>query len=203
MEETQQQILDQARGMFFARGFRSVSLDEIARETKVSKKTIYKYYKDKTALVEAVVSGHLGCMQDKICHISTEQENAIAEIMHLAQTLISFKQQVNPAVFYDLEKFHASVYELVKKHRDDFVKRLIMKNIERGKQEGFYRQEIHPEFTAGLYLLATNEIMTNRIIPADLTAGKALEKFFNYHLHGMVTDKGLQLLNKSQFTLSI
>ena len=58
-----QKILEKSKELFLNLGFKSVTMDDIANALGVSKKTIYKYFTNKTSLVDAVT----GFMFESIC----------------------------------------------------------------------------------------------------------------------------------------
>ena len=182
------------------RGFRSVTMDDIAQNLKISKKTIYKYFADKGSLVSACVIDHLTHMQSSISAGISNQENAIDEMMKISNCLTEFRKTVQPIIFFELEKYFPSSFKLIKDHRENFVKQIIIKNIERGKAEGIYRDNVDPNFMAALYMSATSFLIESGLFLSQDFTINPLDQFFEYHLRGISSIKGIELLNASKST---
>ncbi len=198
LSEERQHIIEAAHHLFLSRGFRSVTMDDLARELKISKKTLYKHFTDKDELVNKCVANHIAYMEALVHEQCTQQETAIDEMLLVAKCLADLRQEMHPSVFFELEKYHQKAYELINKHKEDFVKRLIIENIDRGKKEGIYRENLDAEFTAMFYLNAMQELMHSSI--NGRPALHYLTQFFEYHLRGIASEKGLQLLTPSKFS---
>ena len=134
-----ERIQQKARELFMRYGFRSVTMDEIAGQTGVSKKTLYQFFEDKDALVEAVMQGELAYMQTQCTKQVKEAENAIQEIFLDMDAMEDVMDALNPQIIFDLEKFYPRTFEKFKKHKNNFLLDIIKKNLERGIEEELYR----------------------------------------------------------------
>lgn len=96
-----EQIIEAARELFSLYGYKKVSMDEIAKKSKVTKKTIYSYFKDKDELFQYFV---------------------LEEIENMKQ--IIEKNEKLECSFID--KIHQTVYELLKYRKDaKFVVKMV------------------------------------------------------------------------------
>merc|ERR1711916_145807 len=128
MEKETQLILDAAHSLFLQRGFRSVTMDDIASHLKVSKKTIYKAVGDKNALVTSVVNSHIDETQGIICQQCANEKDAVSEMLSISQCISRVKKSVSQSIYFELEKYFPEAFKLIENHRDNFVKELIKKN---------------------------------------------------------------------------
>ena len=87
-------------------GIRSVSMDDIANNLGMSKKTLYQYFADKDELVEAVVDGHITIVQGDCINCKVQAKDAIHEIFLTMEHIMQEFSNMNPMLVYDLEKFH-------------------------------------------------------------------------------------------------
>ena len=78
--ETQERIVMKAHELFMRYGIRSISMDEIATQLGMSKKTIYQYYADKDAIVDSVINIEIGVNESECCKQKDLCDNAIHEI---------------------------------------------------------------------------------------------------------------------------
>jgi TetR/AcrR family transcriptional regulator, cholesterol catabolism regulator len=137
-----QRIQLKARELFMRYGFRSVTMDEIAGQVGISKKTLYQFFEDKDALVEAVMQGEMAYMQRECTRQIAEAENAVDEMFRDMDSMEVVIDSLNPQIIYDLEKFYPKTFEKFRKHKHTFLLEVIQKNLMRGIQEGVYRDDI-------------------------------------------------------------
>src|SRR5690242_4155146 len=103
---TKVRIREKAKELFLRYGIRSVSMDDIANQLGMSKKTIYQYFTDKNELVDAVVEGEVSEMQVDCLKCSENARDPIEEIFLTVDQIVEQLGNMNPMVLYDLEKFH-------------------------------------------------------------------------------------------------
>src|SRR6476620_472549 len=101
-----ERIQQKARELFMRYGFRSVTMDEIAAQMGISKKTLYQFFEDKDALVEAVMQAEMAYMQKECTRQNQESENAIEEMFKDMDSMEVIVDSLNPQILYDLEKFY-------------------------------------------------------------------------------------------------
>jgi AcrR family transcriptional regulator len=193
--ETQIRILTKSHELFMLYGIRSVSMDEIANHLGMSKKTIYQYFKDKDALVEGVINIEIEMHQDEFSKYAAISENAIHEIFLTLDTVEEMLKHMNPSVMFDLQKFHSTAFEKFRTHKNTFFYDIIKANIERGKQEGLFRADIHVDVLtrfrlANMFLMFDFEhFPSNKFTPIQIIS----ETTDNF-LHGMSTQAGLKAI---------
>jgi AcrR family transcriptional regulator len=139
---TKVRIREKANELFLRYGVRSVSMDDIANQLGMSKKTIYQYFTDKNELVDAVVDEEVKDMQNDCMQSSEAARDPIEEIFLTVDKLVEQLGNMNPMVLYDLEKFHVRAYQRFLEHRNRFLLQIIRKNIEWGIKEELYRSDI-------------------------------------------------------------
>lgn len=140
--EIQKRILLKATDLFVRYGIRSITMDEIALQLGISKKTIYQFFADKDELVDAVTVQMLGHNQ-KCCEADkAAAQNAIHEVFMAMEMVSEMFEHMNPSMLYDLEKYHPQSYEKFTGFKYNFLHRVIKENLERGLKEELYRPDI-------------------------------------------------------------
>ncbi len=195
--EVQERILLKSHELFMRYGIRSISLDEIASQLGISKKTIYHCYADKDALVDAVVEIET-LRNEKECTMHREQcENAVHEIFLAGNMVHEMLKTLNPAILYDLEKYHPNAYKKFNNHKLDFFGKVVSDNLRRGIEEGLYREEIDIEILTRFRIGSTFLIFNQEIFPANKTnIMDVLWQTTECFLHGLTTPKGTKLIYK-------
>ena len=101
-----ERIMVKAEELFMQFGIRSVSMDDIANNLGMSKKTLYQYYADKDELVDAVIGDHINGIETECLNWRTHAKDAIHEIFLTMEHILEELSNMNPMLLHDLEKFH-------------------------------------------------------------------------------------------------
>ncbi|HSF45355.1 MAG TPA: TetR/AcrR family transcriptional regulator, partial [Chitinophagaceae bacterium] len=143
--EMRNRIREQAKQLYFKYGIRSVSMDDIAVGLGMSKKTIYQYFEDKDELVDAIIEEDIEETRVDCQECFVKSTNAVEEIFLTLDLMLEHLAQMNPTILYDLHKFHFQSFKKFQEHKNSFLLETIRKNLERGKAEGLYREDINIE----------------------------------------------------------
>jgi TetR/AcrR family transcriptional regulator, cholesterol catabolism regulator len=193
----EQHIKDIAFARFKLLGFRNVTMDYLANQLGISKKTIYQYFKDKDALVDAIVIDEISrnkqqCEDDKKKASDAIEENVLA--LHSMREIFS---DINPSFLFDLQKFHHHSFLKFEHFKNNFLFELIHSNLERGIQEGNYRSDINTEIITTVRLESIMLVFTNpHFVTNKYSVIQIEEQILHHYLHGIVSEKGLKLLKK-------
>jgi AcrR family transcriptional regulator len=188
-------ILVKAGELFLSYGIRSVTMDEIAGNLGMSKKTLYQYFSNKSELIQEIMLAKVE--QDKIAfaQIYANSANAVQEILEIAEHVIYTLRKITPALMYDLHKYHHESWCTMQDIRKEQIYAQIKSNLERGLTEGVYRKEIDPDVIAKIYVATVMIISGDEVFPIQTYPKyKVVEMFMNYHIHGIASPKGLALL---------
>lgn len=198
MDEKKLEILERATAVYMKFGIKSVTMDDLSRELSMSKKTIYKYFSDKTELVNDIISMKVQ-MDQALCINSTQQaSNAIEDLLSITETVTENIGNINPIVFLDLQKHFPEAWGIIKRHKWDFVLATIQENIKRGIAEGLYRKEINPIIIGRQYVVSMDMIMNPEIFPwSEFRFEDLFTEVMRFQLNGMANEKGRELLKKT------
>lgn len=189
--EVADKILEEAKGLFLQYGLKTVSMDDIARNAGVSKKTIYLHFKDKNEIVSKVVISHFRAQKIAIEEATSNVDNCIEELYEMSKCLKVQTESVNPAVIYDLERFYPKAFVEFVHFKDDFILVQLKASLARGIQEGYFRADIDIEIISKLRLAQVQMSFDPTIYPR--------EQFDFQHVHlqlfkqfalGLLTDNG-------------
>ena len=197
--ETSERIHKKAHELFMQYGLRSVSMDDIANNLGMSKKTIYQYYADKDALVDEVVSAVI-TSNEAICDFDrTNANDAIHEIFMAMDMVVEMFKTMNPSVLFDMQKYYPNAFQKFLKHKNDYLYRTIKENIKRGIKEELYRPEIKVEILAR-YRVESILIPFNPEFHTKIKSSLVdIEHEVTLHfLYGLISQKGYKLTQKYQ-----
>jgi hypothetical protein len=190
-------ILKKSGEIFLKYGFKSITMDDIAHELGISKKTIYKYYKNKVELVDEAISYiHENMHQDIMC-ICDKGFNAIEEHFEIKKMFKDLFKNSDDSPMYQLEKYYPKTFKKIVKNEFSMFKSCIARNIEKGISQGLYRENLNIELTAKFYFSLVISIYDANLYTYNKNTVNKLEKdVLEYHTRAIATSKGLQILEE-------
>ncbi|MCF8713425.1 TetR/AcrR family transcriptional regulator [Joostella atrarenae] len=192
-----EKILDKATEMFLSLGFKSVTMDDIADELGMSKKTIYQHFKTKTALVEATAFYIFESICSGIEFICEAAPNPIEELFHIKKFTSDYLRDKKSSAQFQLKKYYPRIYDRLILKQFEVMKESVSGNIKKGVDLGMYRKELDVDFISRIYFSGMVGIKDTEIFPVDIYKTDELgTKFLEYHIRGIATDKGLTILNE-------
>jgi AcrR family transcriptional regulator len=195
--ENKDRILTRAGALFLRNGIKSVSMDDIAADLGMSKKTLYKTFDSKDAIVLAVMSGHLCQAQGECTRVASTATDAVEEMLNLSAWADKEFANVHPSIFYDLKKYHPESWALFSTHKSTFILDQITQNLRRGIAEGLFRADLDVEVLARLNLAQIELAFDpDRYPPAQFSPVRVNRVFDEHFLLGVATLKGHRLFNK-------
>ena len=196
MDESQK-ILMGAIELFMRIGVKSVSMDDLARELGISKKTIYKHFSDKRELIASVMKAEIANDVKSCNECYSSHENAVQKMINISRNVSRQHKDINPTVIYDLQKYYPAEWGLLDKHRTEFVQELIASNVQEGQTEGFYRDDLSPLTVSSMYATLIQGMMHQLASKDNTFKFKTLHlEMVSYHLNGICTDAGREYLQQ-------
>jgi TetR/AcrR family transcriptional regulator, cholesterol catabolism regulator len=195
--EAKERILLRAHEMFMRYGIRSVSMDDIAAQLGMSKKTLYQYYADKEELVDAVLSNVLENNRNQCTFDRQRAENAVHEVFLAFEMIQEMFANMNPSIVFDLEKYHPSVYKKFQQHKSVFMYQVIKQNLEKGMKEELYRPEINIDILTRFRIESMMLAFNSDVFPTNRTnLVNIQQEILEHFLFGLSTAKGQKLIQK-------
>ncbi len=195
--DTKSKILNGAEELFFKYGIKSVTMEDIAKHLGISKKTIYQFYSDKNELVEIFMAERLKENEHECRLIAKNAANVIEIFFALMEHLGVMFSNMNPKLFYDLQKYHPTTWKLFKQFKEGFIELMVQDSLKRGMKEGFVRKDINTKIIARLRMEEVEMGFNPELFPPNkfkiIDVQLAL---LDHFLHGVCTLKGHKLINK-------
>ena len=190
-------ILEEAKQLFMRIGIKSVSMDDIAQILHISKKTIYKCFKDKKDLVNRVIEEKINFEKSTLKKYANSNKNAIQRMIDFSRYISQSKKNLNPTMIYDMQKFYPDQWAKMEEFRTDYFKDTVKNNIKHGIKSGLFRPDINAEIIALMYITLVSGMVQ------QFTSAKNNYQFqtihfqmVSYHLHGICTEEGRTYLKQ-------
>ena len=196
-ETMQTKILLKARDLMLQSGLRQVTMDDLAHQLGISKKTIYQYYKDKDDLVKAVVNLELKNHELTCKDCKSKAENAIHEMFLVMENMKAMTQTMNPNSMMELEKHFSTAFDMIKNHKDEFLFSLIKQNLMKGIEEGCYRKDLDIDIISKFRLETVFIPFNLHLFPLNkFNSIEVHTQLMEHFVYGLMTVKGHELMDK-------
>jgi TetR/AcrR family transcriptional regulator, cholesterol catabolism regulator len=190
-------IIDGASELFRTYGIKSVTMDSLASQLGISKRTIYEVFSDKDELLVAVLTRIAQKQRELVKKILDESENSIIAIFRMLEINRDFFQDISPAFQADLKKYYNSILMENSIGPDLPDYRNNQQVIENGIKEGLFRKEVNADIANRCLYNLGKTIVDHDIYPYELFSRRdVIENIFINYLRGISTQKGLDLINQ-------
>lgn len=197
-ETIKKSIVQGAQELFWTYGLRSVTMDDIASKLAMSKKTLYQYIQDKAELVYLCAEHQLENEHCNMEEASQKAENAIDQVLKIMEYNRQFFLNFHPSLILDLQRSYPKAWKMFLRHKEEKIIKSIKANMQRGKEEGLYREDIEPEVIARMRMAQVESIFNPQVFsPKTHHIGEVQFQIFKHFLYGLVTLEGHQLLTKA------
>jgi TetR/AcrR family transcriptional regulator, cholesterol catabolism regulator len=191
--DSRERIINEAATLFRTYGIRLVTMDMIAGQMGISKRTIYELFRDKEELLQGV----LKWMSEKQRELTEEclknSENVIEAIFKIMDYMIEHYRKMSPAFRLDMRRYHNDMVRLMKDN-EELPYNNIRSILVRGMQEGLFREDLDIEITNKCLSGVTKTSEGDKIELEDGDENVLRDLFINY-LRGISTQKGLELIS--------
>ncbi|MBS1515593.1 MAG: TetR/AcrR family transcriptional regulator [Bacteroidetes bacterium] len=202
LSKDNERILRYAREKFHKEGFYKTSMDELARELQISKKTIYKYYASKEKLVEHIVKDKLMCDSGKVEEFLKTDDNVVIKIMKILNLNRERFSCMGEKWFRDLQLHTPQLWLDVDKFREQMIEATLKRLIQQGKKEKLiedYPAEIViTSFVASVRAIINPDFIMNSKMNITELFSNTMELLMN----GLLTEKGKKLYDKDKKELA-
>ncbi len=199
--DNRDRIIEGAAELFRTYGIKSVTMDSIATQLGISKRTIYEVFSDKDELLIGVLIWMGEKQKGLLKRIISESENSIVAIFRMLEINRDYIQELSPAFQSDLKKYHHEVLMKIvdKSEMPDYHNNKEV--IENGIKENLFRNDVNPDLANRCLYNLGRSIMNHDLYPFELFSRRDVIRnvFINY-LRGISTPAGLDLIAKLEAT---
>ena len=191
-DTARQRIVAGARQHFFAHGFRGVTMDDLAAELGMSKKTFYAHFQSKTELVEAAMLAKFAELETDFGQIETESSGNFTEALHgLLACLQRHAQEVQPPFVRDVRLAAPELFKKLETRRAALIQRYFGKLFADGRKAGMVRKDLPAELVIEMLLAAIQAIVNpQKLTELGLSPQATVPAIISVILTGVLTTTG-------------
>lgn len=197
-------ILEKGTQLFFRYGVKSVTMDTIAADLGISKKTIYQHFPDKDSMVLEVVQTFIEQDSLKWDELDRMYSNVIEKMFKSFEMVKDMLTQMNPRLLFEIQKYFPKAYQLFTEHGEKCIHKNLIADFKKGAQFGYFRNDIDFELLARLRMAEVDLAFNPDFYPNNkLSLYETQLTMMDIFMRGILTEKGLTLYNSYQNNLSV
>ncbi|WP_372755034.1 TetR/AcrR family transcriptional regulator [Mariniflexile sp.] len=185
-------IIQKSCNLFFNYGIQHITMDDIATECGVSKKTIYKHFENKTDLLHKVIKIKAEELKQLIKNNQLKNLNPIEELLLFFKHINHLALHMSPTFGKELKQFHSNIFIEVYRYKNSIVLPFVIENIKKGKNEGLYKADLDPEEICYSFDNVSKIIFTDGFL--SVTNKKSIDFINSLFMYRLVSVKGLEYL---------
>lgn len=191
-------IVESALNQFLIYGVRNVSMNSIAADIGISKRTIYEIFKDKTELVHNCMEKLKYDHEERSRKISSSSNNVIETFFTFMKEGIKTMSSINPVFFRDVRKFYLVSWNTIVAEIEKDHLYMTEKLLEKGIKEGLFRDDIDLKIVSKLFHEQINLIADEKIFPRDeFNHADIFQSLIINFVRGISTTKGIKIIESN------
>ncbi len=188
---TAERIVASARRHFLTHGFRHVTMDDLARELGMSKKTLYASFQSKTLLLEAVIVDKFRQVEQDLDSITAGcSSDVLASLQELLACMQQHTDEIKPPFVRDMQRESPERFKMVEVRRRNVIQRHFGKLLTAGRKVGIIRKDVPTNLILEILLSALQAIMNPpKIVEWGLTPKSGYSAIVTVIMEGVMTDR--------------
>jgi len=177
--------------MFTRLGVRNVTMDDIARQVGISKKTIYQDFQDKKDLVNSAFKRMLDQDHEHLESILDGEDGVIENLVYTSKAMRERLTNMNPMVILEIQKYFPQTWTIFQDFKENVIRKDIVNVLEKGKKLGYFRPEIDSDILSRVRVNQINSVFESReFMKGDKNIAEIQLEMLDHFLHGIFTEKG-------------
>ncbi len=197
--QMKKRILEKGAQLFFRFGVKTVTMDSIAAELGISKKTIYQYFQDKDSIVFDVVERFLVEDKKKWDILDAKYPNVIEKMFASMEVMKDMLKEMNPRILFEIQKYYPKAFALFQSYQVNHISEKISGDFSLGIQSGYFRSDIDVMFLTKLRMAEIDLGFHPDFYPENkLSVFDTQRVLCDIFMRGILTEQGLALYNSYQ-----
>jgi AcrR family transcriptional regulator len=191
-------IIEKSAELHFKYGIKNVTMDQIAKELGMSKKTLYQYFSNKTDLVKQTVDYIFDIIQTKIDNICLMKLNPYEELLRVKNVVKDMLKKSDLSPHYQLKKYYPDIAKSLEERKFKSIMECLEHNLNKGMKAGYYQENLNKEFIKRMYFANSLNLSNPDLFPPELfNKENTMDMFMDMFLYGISTKKGRKKLKET------
>ena len=197
MIEQKQHIIKASYNQFRQLGFKNVTMDDLARQIGISKKTLFELFENKDELVLETIKHMLETNRAETEAVLKSSKNAVEQLINVITIMEKMLRGLNLISYMDLQRYYPAAYQYLETFKREHMLTDIIENLKQGIAEGLYRSDVNVEVVSRFRLESAMIVFHNNVYPQDkFNIIEVNNELFVHYMYGIASIKGHKLINK-------
>ncbi len=198
--ENKKEFLAKLSDLFIENGSKTVTMDDVAKAFGISKKTLYIKYKNKEELIEEVLRHKLDEIIERLKYLDQTVENAIERMLCRDEEIEKVASSNNTLLIKQLMKYYPAIFSKHMIEFSDKFSEVLIHNIEKGRSQGFYRENFDAEVYSRLFFQLIMSLESSPYLDTnDGNKAHYKRELMTMYMNAITTEEGKQILNKINY----
>lgn len=198
-KKTRNRILDHAQERFFADGYAAVTMDQLAAELGMSKKTLYKFFPSKEDLLRSVAERLMAAARLMVSRIIKSNLTFVEKIDRFATTIGRELARSGRTFPRDIDRFFPDLWKRIETFREERILYAFSIILDQGVREGYVRDDINRRVLFNVYVGAVNAVVNPEILLREsFSLQEAINGLLTIVWRGVLTEKGNRLMAEQE-----
>lgn len=191
-EVPRRRILHAAEETFLTRGLRSLTMDDLAAEIGMSKRTLYQHFTSKDDLFTAVIDARLASIEHDLEALTRQHSADVARQLNAVLAYLSRRLgEIRPAFLQDVRRHAPETFDKIDRFRRRMMSRYFGQLLERGRARGFLREDLSATVVMEIALTLITTIVTPESLQRlNVSPAEAFNTILSVLLEGLLTPAG-------------
>ncbi|MGI0106520.1 TetR/AcrR family transcriptional regulator [Salinimicrobium sp. WS361] len=191
------EFLEKVSELFLENGAKSLTMDDIARELKISKKTLYQMYKNKESLLEEVLAYNLEIVISKMRNLDETIENAVERMLARDKGMVRASETNNSLMLRQLIKYYPQIFNKHMLYFSEKLSEILIHNIERGRKQGLYREDFDAHLYSKLFFQLTMTYDNSPFLDTtNISRTQYHQESLNLYMNAITSEAGKEVMKK-------
>jgi AcrR family transcriptional regulator len=202
LEEVFEKIARRIEDLFLRLGIRNLSMDDLARELGISKKTLYQFVSNKDELVLKVLERHIGERCRLSAGIRATSADALDELLRVMEHQAVDLGRIKTNILFELQRYHPEAWAVLERYHWSHLFEMVLENLMWGIRDGIYRSDFKPQVVARVHISSMFSVMDDRLFPRpEYDSKQVFREYMLHYLHGILSERGRRLLLERTYSL--
>ncbi len=191
-------ILDAARRHFISMGVNRITMDDLAGELGMSKKTLYAHFPGKEALIAHLMERKIAEVREGMHAIADDLDAPFADRVHrMATFIVRQTSEISPVFLRDLERHHPALFARIEAVRAEILPEVWGKVLASGAEQGLVRAELDPRFLSEMMLTTLQQMLRPAVLDRlELPPHEIIDRMLTILFNGILTPAGRKAYEK-------
>lgn len=183
--------MEKVSKLFLEYGAKAVTMDDVAKTLRISKKTLYQKYQNKEILLEETLAHGIEKVLEKMKNLDEEVDNAVERMFSRDADIEEMSQSNNSIHLKQLIKYYPEIFNRHMLYFSEKLSEILIQNIQRGRKQGLYREDFDEQLYARLFFhLAMSFDNSPYFQTGNLSRKEYQHKALTFYMNSITTEKG-------------